>query len=148
MAARSGLTAVVAGTLAVVLAYAAAFLSAGAPGWAPWAMVIGIALMCTGTMALGAGRPGRGLGWIRWVLGFVFVVLVGCFGLALALPGNEGPDSRLVLGLPIRAALVLYGIGWLPAIVLPVAYAQTFRRFTLDQQDLDRVRAAARPKAE
>ena len=36
-------------------------------------MVVGIALMCTGTMALGAGRPGRRLGGAKWALVFVFV---------------------------------------------------------------------------
>jgi hypothetical protein len=126
------------------VAYAAAFLPGGTPSWAPWSMVLGIALLCTGCIALGAARPGRRLGPMVWALGFTFVVLVGCFGAALALPASEGPGSHLWLGLPIRAALVLYGVGWLPALVLPVVYARGFRELTLDQSDIERIRAARR----
>lgn len=140
--ARRGLAPVVLGTLAVAAAYASAFLPGGAPPWAPWSMVVGIALTCTGSMALGAARPGRPLGPMAWALGFAFVVLVGCFGAVLLLPAGEGPGSRLVLGLPLRAALVIYGVGWLPVLVLPVVYARTFQQQTLDQADLDRIRAA------
>jgi hypothetical protein len=142
MAPRRGLTPVVLGTMAVAAAYASAFLPGGTPRWSPWSMVIGIALMCTGSMALGAARPGRRLGPMVWALGFAFVVLVACFGTALALPSTEGPGSRLLLGLPLRAALVIYGIGFLPAIVLPAVYALTFRQSTLDDADLERIRAA------
>jgi hypothetical protein len=48
-----------------------------------------------------------------------------------------------VLGLPRRAAIVLYGIGLLPLFVLPVAYALTFDEMTLSEEDLERVRRAA-----
>ncbi len=147
MAARRGLAPVIAGTLAVGLAYGSAFLPGGAPRWAPWSMVAGIALLCTGVMALGAARPGRRLGRMVWALVFTFIVLVVCFGLALVLPATEGRGSRLVLGLPLRAALVIYGIGWLPALVLPAVYARTFTQLTLDQADLDRIRAARRARA-
>jgi hypothetical protein len=105
-------------------------------------MTIGIAFLCVGFMALGAARPGRSLGPLWIPLGFTFVVLVGGFGLALALPGAEGPATRLVAGLPPRAALVVYGIGLLPALVLPLGYALTFARFTLDAADIERIRAA------
>lgn len=148
MAARRGLSLVVAGTAAVALAYASAFFPGGAPRWAPWAMTIGIAFLCVGFMALGAARPGRSLGPLWIPLTFTFVVLVGGFGLVLALPGAEGPASRLVAGLPLRAALVVYGIGLLPALVLPLGYALTFERFTLDAADIERIRAARRAMAE
>lgn len=139
---RPGLAPVVAGTLAVALAYASAFLPSGAPAWAPWVMVAGIALTCVGFMALGAARPGRGLGPLLFPLGFTFVVLVAGFGLALGLPGGDGAAERLWAGLPVRAALVLYGVGFLPVLVLPLAYAFTFREMTLDAADLERIRAA------
>ena len=144
MAARPGLAPVITGTLGIAAAYGSALLPGGAPAWAPWAMLIGISLTCIGTMALGAARPGRRLGPMVWALGFVFVVLVGCFGAALILPAGEGPGARLLLGLPLRAALVVYGIGLLPAVVLPVVYARTFRALTLDESDLERIRAAGR----
>jgi hypothetical protein len=52
--------------------------------------------------------------------------------------------SRLWLGLPERAAIVIYGIGLLPIIVLPVAYALTFEAQTLSGEDVERVRELAR----
>lgn len=142
MSTRRGLIPVVLGTALVAAAYGSAFLPGGAPAWGTWSMVLGIALVSAGTMALGAARPGRPLGGLAWAFVFVFVVVAGCFGAALLLPANEHAGSTLLLGLPVRAALVLYGIGWLPAFVLPVVYARTFRSQTLDAADLERIRAA------
>jgi hypothetical protein len=105
-------------------------------------MIAGIALTTVGLMVLGASRPGRGSRVLLIPLGFTFAVLAGGFGLALALPGGEGPASPLLAGLPLRTALVLYGVGLLPALVLPLAYALTFRRLTLDEADIERIRAA------
>ncbi|HZE09938.1 MAG TPA: hypothetical protein VE110_14405, partial [Gemmatimonadaceae bacterium] len=62
----------------------------------------------------------------------------------LALPATESAQSHLWLGLPIRAALVIYGIGLLPIVVLPVAYALTFESQTLTAQDVERVRELGR----
>jgi hypothetical protein len=135
-----GLGVVVAGTVAVLLAYGAAFLPGGAPLWAPWSMILGIALLCVGIMALGATRPGRSTGPLWIFLAFTFVVVVGCFGLALWLPGALGPGTRLFGGLPIPTAMVVYGVGLLPALVLPLGYALTFERYTLDAADLERIR--------
>jgi hypothetical protein len=143
MAARGALRAVILGTLAVAAAYASAFFPGGAPRWAAWAMAVGIGFLSVGLLALGAARPGRRLG-VLWVpLALTFFILVGGFGLALALPGGEGSDTRLWLGLPARAAIILYGIGILPMLVLPLAYALSFRRMTLDAEDVERIRAAA-----
>ena len=52
--------------------------------------------------------------------------------------------STLWLGLPARAAIVIYGIGLLPIVVLPVAYALTFESQTLTAEDIERVRSLAR----
>jgi hypothetical protein len=71
------------------------------------------------------------------------VLAIG-FCAALALPATEGPLSQLWLGLPAPAAIVIYGIGLLPIIVLPVAYALTFESQTLNAEDVERVRALAR----
>jgi hypothetical protein len=144
MAGRQGLAAVITGTVAVAAAYGSAFLPGGVPSWGNWSMVVGIALLCTGSMALGAARSGRRLGPMAWGLALTFVVLVGCFGAALAGSATEGPGSRLLLGLPVRAALVIYGVGVLPSLVLPLVYALTFRTLTLDQSDIERIRAARR----
>jgi len=60
------------------------------------------------------------------------------------LPANEGPASTLWLGLPLRAAIVIYGIGLMPVVVLPVAYALTFETQTLTADDVERVRELGR----
>lgn len=91
-------------------------------------------------MIMGASRGRRGIGRLVWPLAFVIVVLALGFALALALPATEGQSSELWLGLPLRAAVVLYGIGLLPIIVLPVAYALTFETQTLNAADVERVR--------
>jgi len=144
MAARAGMAPVLLGTSAVAVAYASAFLPGGAPGWGAWAMVLGIASLSVGLMMLGASRQGRPLGVLVWPLAFTFVALVGCFGVALALPATEVAGARLWGGLPARTALILYGIGALPALVLPLVYARTFRTMTLDSADIERIRAARR----
>lgn len=134
---------------AIAGGYAAAFTPGGAPKWAPWLLAVGIPAALGGIMALGAARGSAGIGKLKFPFAFVFVVLTGGFCLALGLPANEGVQSTLWLGLPARAAIVIYGIGLLPIVVLPVAYALTFDTQTLSQSDIDRVRElAARTKAE
>lgn len=94
-------------------------------------------------MALGAARGRAGIGKLKIPFAFVFIVLTAGFALALGLP-EETADSTLWLGLPHRAAIVIYGIGLLPIVVLPVAYALTFDTQTLSQSDIDRVRELAK----
>ncbi|MHB1225291.1 MAG: hypothetical protein ACYC2G_14785 [Gemmatimonadaceae bacterium] len=139
---RLALGAVVASTILITLAYASAFLPAGAPPWATWAFVVGTAAMMTAMMMLGAARPGRPLGGLWLAFLFTFVVLVGGFGIAIVLPPPTA-TSPLWLGLPAGAAAVLYGVGLLPLAVLPLAYALTFDDRTLSEADLARLRAAA-----
>lgn len=137
-------------TLAIAAAYGSAFLPGGAPPWAPWALAIGLAGCLVGVMALGAARQGR-LGRLGPVFGFVFAVLVLGFGAALGLPAVDPAEPTLWLGLPPRAAIILYGIGFLPLLVVPVAYALSFEEQTLRPEDLERIRhhrtAAARRAA-
>jgi hypothetical protein len=138
----------VAGTIAIAAGYAAAFLPGGAPVWAAWLLAIGIPATVTAIMTLGAARGKSGLGKLKIPFAFVFIVLTAGFCLALGLPANESAQSTLWLGLPARAAIVIYGVGLLPIVVLPVAYALTFDTQTLNQSDIDRVRElAARTKS-
>lgn len=130
----------------IAAGYAAAFSRGGVPVWAPWLLALGIPIALGAIMILGAARGTRGIGSLKFPFAFVVVVLVVGFGAALALPATEGPLSRLWLGLPARAAIVIYGVGLLPIIVLPVAYALTFERLTLSAEDVERVRAAARSR--
>ena len=97
-------------------------------------------------MILGAARGRTGIGPLKYPFAFVVAVLAIGFCAALALPATESALSRLWLGLPARAAIVIYGIGLLPIIVLPVAYALTFEAQTLSAEDVERVRELARER--
>ena len=141
---RAALVALVTGMLAIALGYAAAFLPGGAPPWAPWLLALGIPIALGAIMILGAARGRMGIGPLKYPFAFVVAVLAIGFCAALALPATESALSRLWLGLPARAAIVIYGIGLLPIIVLPVAYALTFEAQTLSAEDVERVRDLAR----
>jgi hypothetical protein len=141
---RSALLALVVGVVAIAIGYAAAFLRGGPPVWAPWLLALGIPVALGAIMILGAARGRAGVGQLKYPFAFVVAVLAIGFCAALALPATESPLSRLWLGLPARAAIVIYGIGLLPIIVLPVAYALTFDTQTLNAEDVARVRELAR----
>ena len=141
MAKRFALALLVVAALAIAAAYASAFLPGGAPKWAPWPMALGIPAALVGVMVLGAARDGR-VGRLALPFAFSGLVLAAGFALALALPADEAPGTPLYLGLPLRAAIVLYGIGLFPIMVLPIAYALTFSAQTLTADDVERVRLA------
>ena len=141
---RRAIIALVLSTIAIGASYAAAFFRGGAPIWAGWLFASGMTGAILGTLALGALRSDRGLG--RLVVPFAVMTLLLGGGLAAVflLPGDLGAAEPLLLGLPRRAAIVLYVIGLLPTLVLPVAYALTFADQTLRPEDLERILAAAR----
>jgi hypothetical protein len=130
----------------VAVAYASALSPGGAPGWAGWVLAVAIPAALAATMALGAARRGRVATPLLVAFGGVALVLAAAFGLALALPAGVGGGALgepLLLGLPRRAAIVVYGVGLLPVLVLPVVYALTFDAQTLRADDLEAVRALA-----
>lgn len=135
MTARTGLLGFFLATVLIAVAYASAFLPGGTPAWSAWLMAIGTALAMVSAMVFGAARGGRGLGPLAWVFGAAFVVIAGGFCLALALT-PQGAGEPIWLGLPRRAAILIYGIGLLPVFLLPIAYAATFDRITLSDADL------------
>jgi hypothetical protein len=137
-------TALVIATLMIAAAYASALLGTSGPApWAPWMFAVGVPGAIVAIMVLGAARGRRGgVGRLIAPMMFVGLALAIGFGLALGLPANEGTTSTLVLGLPLRAAIILYGIGLMPIVVLPVAYALTFETQTLNAADIERVRQA------
>jgi len=141
---HAALVALIAGIFAIATAYAAAFLPGGTPPWAPWLLALGIPIALGAIMILGAARGRMGIGPLKYPFAFVVAVLAIGFCAALAIPATEGPLSKLWLGLPARAAIVIYGIGLLPIIVLPVAYALTFEAQTLNAEDVERVRELGR----
>ena len=141
---RSALGALATGIVAIAIGYAAAFLPGGTPSWAPWLLAVAIPVALGAIMILGAARGRMGIGPLKYPFAFVVAVLAVGFCAALALPATESPLSKLWLGLPARAAIVIYGIGLLPIVVLPVAYALTFETQTLSAEDVERVRELGR----
>ena len=123
-------------------AYACSFGPPAAARIAPWLLAIGANALILSLMALGALRRDRLPRVLAWVFGGLFVLCAGAFLLALALPAREGAGGPMLLGLPLRTAIVIYGVGVLPMFVLPFAYAFTFESLNLTEEDLDRVRAA------
>lgn len=128
---------------AIGAAFAAAIAVGRVPAWTSWVIAAATSLSLIATITLGAARTGRPLGGLRRLLApfaAVLLILLGAFAAALLLPAAGEP---LLLGLPRRAAIVLYGIGILPVLILPVAYALTFDELTLSDEDLERVRQAS-----
>jgi hypothetical protein len=139
---RWALVAIFGSALAIMMAYLSAFLPGGSPTWAAWLFMAGMSVMMVATMALGAARNGSiGRLWIPFAL--VLVILLAGFGAVLAMPPADPADPTLWLGLPPRAAIVLFGIGFLPLLLVPVSYAWTFSELTLAPGDLDRIRDEA-----
>lgn len=126
--------------LAIALGYASAFLPNGTPRAAAFVFAIATAALMVAVLVLGAARRGgAGLGGLRWVFVFCFAVLASGFSLALLAPAVT-PDARLFIGLPQGAATILYIVGLLPLLVLPIAYAVTFDKATLSIDELDELR--------
>lgn len=125
-AAATGIALMVAGTVAIGAAYLATMLIGAPPAWAPWAVAIGGSAASVALFVLGAasrGPIGRGTTLLLTGLG---LVIAGSFAVALALPASGDSDTRLILGLPPRLAVVFYGVGFIPLFLLPVAFARTF----------------------
>jgi hypothetical protein len=105
-------------------------------------MIASIATMLLAIMMLGASREG-GVGRLLGPFIAVWALLIAGFLAALWLPLETATSPHLVLGIPRRSALILYGIGMLPLLGMPLAYAFTFDDFTLSESELARLRAAA-----
>ena len=143
---RAALAAIVLSTCMIGAGYVAVLVLGRAPAWAPWCFMLGTSTVMLGTIVLGAARGRGGVGRLALPFALIYVLLLTGFGAVLAMPSETGPDATLWLGLPRRAAIVLYGIGILPLFLLPLAYAWTFDSMTLSEEDLARVKAARRTR--
>ena len=140
---KAALVILVLAIAAIAVAYFAAIVTGGPQTWTAWVMAIATSCAMVAMLALGAARDGasgRGLRRLAVTFAVVLLILIGAFAAALLLPAAGEP---LLLGLPRRAGIVLYGIGLLPALVLPLTYALTFDD-DLTDDDVERVRASAR----
>lgn len=140
------LRALIVGVTGIAIAYASAFFPEPVARIGPWIMAVLMPITMFAMMVLGAVRSGRGMGPLALPFALVFLLVAGGFVLALWLP-PEAVDTPLWLGLPPRAAVILFGVGLLPLFMLPVVYALTFDAFTLNDDDIARVRAARLPGA-
>ena len=125
------------------VSYLSAFATGGAPRWAPWLFAICTVLLLVSLILLGAQRGSVTPRALRVPVALVALILLFGFGAALLAPPVVA-GAPLYLGLPAGAAIVVYGIGVLPMLILPVAYALTFSAVTLSDADLERVRAITR----
>lgn len=146
MITRLALAALVLSCTSIAGAYLLAFLPGGAPPWAAWGLALGSAGALSSMMALGATRGGklRPIALVACLL--TFLVVGSSFALALLLPANEGKDAVIVLGFPLRTAIVLYGVGIVPILFLPAMYAASFDADTLSDDDIARVRRAGQER--
>ncbi len=132
MAKRAALVFLAAASPLLLLAFLVG-TAAGEVLFAVVAMAFPVALI-----ALGAERRGR-LGALLWPLAALLLILEACVLVMLALRGQV-LAAPWVLGLPLAAAVQVYGLFLLPLLVVSLAYAWTFDRCGLDQEDLDELR--------
>ena len=138
---RFALLVIVLAMLVIGAGYLSAFLPGGAPRYAAYAFAIATAAVMTAISVLGAARKRGGLGPLRWVFLFTFLIMAGGFAAALS---SISESTELWLGLPRGAAIIIYIVGLLPMAVLPLAYALTFEKTTLDEAELDELRRKLR----
>ena len=89
-------------------------------------------------IALGAQRQGR-LGPLSWPLAMLAVTLLACIGAMLWLRGQIFA-APWVGGLPLATAVQVYGLFLAPLALVSLAYAWTFERFFLPDDDLEELR--------
>lgn len=138
---RVALAVLVGSLLAATAAYGSAFLPGDAPGWAGPALAAASVMAMASVALLAVGRRG----WGPLVGGLVLggPLVAGALAAVWIVPALDPGDPVLVLGLPLRAAHLLYAIGLLPALVVPLLYASTFDRETLGDDALRRFRGEA-----
>lgn len=145
MATRIAIGLIVSAVIAIAAAYSTALVLAPAPAFVAQALAYGIGASMTGAFMLGATRDGTLSPWLAVVFVMVCVVVTGTFWWVLALPPHEGAGGALWLGLPRRTAMVLYGVGAVPMVLLPIAYTLAFDRSILPDDDAHEFHSAAPP---
>jgi len=130
---------IVAIAIASVVALCCMFFSASAA-----AVVFGVAALVfpPALIGLAVSRGGR-VGALRvFLVGFALFLQL-CLAAMLLLSGRPDPDSWW-LGFPPATAVMLYGLGLSPLLIVSLIYAWHFEREGLTQDDLQRLRELAR----
>ena len=97
-------------------------------------------------IALAVSRDGR-IGPLGLPLLVLLILLEGCAVGMLILRGQV-LTAPWVGGLPLAAAIQLYGVWLAPLLLVALAYALTFDRYELRQDDLDRFARLIRDREE
>jgi hypothetical protein len=74
----------------------------------------------------------------------LLLVLLEASTVAMLALRNRVLDAPWVAGLPLAAAIQLYGVWLAPLLLVVLAYALTFDRYEMRQEDLDRLLASTR----
>lgn len=93
-------------------------------------------------IVLAVSRDGR-VGVLALPLLLLLVLLEVCTIAMLALR-ERVMDAPWVAGLPLAAAIQLYGVWLAPLLLVALAYALTFDRYEMRQEDLDRLLASTK----
>ena len=136
---RTGLILLVAGLVAVAIAYALVLARIGAAE-APFLIALGASAVLAGIACLGAARRGRATPRLAAAIVVAFCAVAGGLIVGLSLPAPT-PDGALLLGLPRATAWMLLFTGGIPLLLLPVAFAIAFEDEVIDAADLERLRA-------
>jgi hypothetical protein len=145
MSRRASLIALMASLTLVGMGYLSAFVPAVPSMWGAWALLVGSVAALLAVSLLGAGESPEARRLLL-PLGVVFVLLVGGVGSGFLLP-EAGAGDRLFGGLPLPAALLLYGAGLLPLLVVPLVYAWTFQGTGLGREAMADLTARAKAAA-
>lgn len=126
--------------LLIAAGYGMAFGGADRAWIGAMLLAAGNAILAPCAMALGAPLAGP---WRRviqaalWGTGLVLLVSVL---LALSLPAPDA-TTRVVLGFPGPVAVVIFGVGVVPLLVLPVLFALSFDEAAFAPKEVERVKA-------
>jgi hypothetical protein len=105
-------------------------------GFAMVAMAFPVALMLLG-VARGDGRRARAVIPILLLLALLEACLAG-----MLIYRGQVVSGPWTLGLPVAAAIQIYGIFIAPLALVAVGYALTFGELAVDEKDLERLRRA------
>lgn len=142
MRARRAAPALLAAGAALILLFSLVGGPAGSVGFAVVAVAYPFALMAFGA----ARRVRRGTSSGGWGAALPIALLALMVELSLAgmlVLRGRGLDGPWLAGLPLAAALQIYGVFLLPLAVNALGFALTFGRFAVAAEDLERLRELA-----
>ena len=105
--------------------------------WVDWAFAVLVMAYPVALIVVGVSRDGR-LGPVGLPLLALLLFLEAC-GVGMLLLRGHVLDGPWFGGLPLAAAIQLYGVFLVPLLLVALTYALTFDRFEMRDEDLDRL---------